>query len=145
MPSSPQSTHQEKRLIRRYLLWCYKTTKEALEKIDRKFTQLQVDHYIWDHLTKDRKFKPVQANEEYRAFTNAFKKYIEDKERQAYLNKFADKDHRQLKAEYHYLKNRLSCIEEAAVYFLGKAGMKRIEMLYEEEMIRRIIESREHT
>lgn len=42
-----------KKLKTRYLVWLYKTTKERLDRIDRKFTQLEVDRFILRELEKD--------------------------------------------------------------------------------------------
>jgi len=46
-----------KTLTKRYLLWCYKTTKEQLDWIDRKFTQIQVDRYTLKCLLKSKDLK----------------------------------------------------------------------------------------
>ena len=39
-----------KNLKKRYLIWFYKTTKEALDKIERKFTQMEIDKFILKEL-----------------------------------------------------------------------------------------------
>jgi len=39
-------TQAHRDLIRRYLLWFFKTTKESFERIERKTTQLMVDEYV---------------------------------------------------------------------------------------------------
>jgi len=51
MPKNIFSLDQ-KNLIRSYLVWCYKTTKEDLDKIDRYFTQNHVDNFILSRLKK---------------------------------------------------------------------------------------------
>jgi hypothetical protein len=116
---------EHKNLVRRYLLWAYKSTKESFERIERKGTQLLVDEYILAHLTKHKCEVPED-----------FKTYIADKR----------KDEVKLKSggEYLYLKNRLKAITDAIKYFLGKNELKRIEQSYEEEFTRRILEAREH-
>jgi hypothetical protein len=132
-------------LTRRYLLWCYKTTKEELDRIDRKFTQLEVDKKIFAELTKAIKhFKGVEKKE-YLKKLKAFEVYMEQKEIRGLGEKFLDKDKKKIKPDYTYLAHRLSAIEKAIVFFLGKEELVAIQRLYEEEMTRRILESREHT
>jgi hypothetical protein len=38
--------HSDKSLVKRYLFWLYKMTRDELDRIDRKFTQLEVDRGI---------------------------------------------------------------------------------------------------
>ena len=120
-------------LIRRYLLWAYKSTKESFERIERKTTQLIVDEYILDHLSKKKAAIPAE-----------FKTYIANKRKDELKLKFADAGRKKLNPEYVYLKNRLAAIEAAIRHFLGDKELKRIEKLFEEEFTRRILESREH-
>ena len=47
----------EKNLRIRYLTWLYKTTKEAFDCYERKFTQLEIDEFI---LKEMEKAQPVQ-------------------------------------------------------------------------------------
>ena len=114
-----------KDLVRRYLIWAYKTTREGFERIERKTTQLVVDEYILKYFST----KKFDIPEEFRA-------YIAGKR----------KDERKLKLspEYVYLKNRLEAIEAAVTYFLGAKELKSIAGLYEGEFTRRILEAREH-
>ncbi len=39
-------------LKKRYLLWLYKETKETLDRVDRKFTQIDIDKFILEELQK---------------------------------------------------------------------------------------------
>ena len=39
-------------LKKRYLIWLYKETKEALDRVDRKFTQIEIDKFILEELQK---------------------------------------------------------------------------------------------
>ena len=112
-------------LIRRYLLWAYKSTKESFERVERKTTQLVVDEFILEHLTKNKFDVPVE-----------FKTYIADKR----------KDEVKLKSqpEYLYLKSRLAAIEAAIEHFLGTKELTQMAKLYEEEFTRRILEARDH-
>lgn len=140
MKKIPKVTLVEKRLIRRYLLWCYKTTREEIERIDRKFTQLIVDYFVLDDLTGAKKKDQDCA----RSQIEAFKAYISNKESAAYNERFADIGKKTAKPEYLYLKMRLSAIEKAVKRFLGKRDLDEIARLFEEEMTKRILESREH-
>ena len=134
----------EKRLIRRYLIWCYKTTKEELERTDRKFTQLEVDQFILDDLLETR--SPIQGTtrEQYLQEIKKFEEYKNKKQEEALTQKFFDPIKVIPHAHYLYLKNRLRVVEKAIGYFLGKKELKRIELLYEEEMTQRILQAREH-
>ena len=49
-------SENQQRLMRRYFVWCYKTTKEELDKIDRYFTQNTVDDYILARLLESEEF-----------------------------------------------------------------------------------------
>jgi len=135
----------KKNLLRRYLLWCYKMTKEELERIDRKFTQLEVDSFALKELCKQLKPLKGQRREEFAKKIDEFKDYMAKKEQNANAEKFDDLTSKQLKPHYFYLTQRLAAIEKAIVSFLGRAELQKIQGLYDEEMIRRILESREHT
>ena len=137
-------TPAEKRLIRRYLIWCYKTTKEELERTDRKFTQLEVDEFILDDLLKTRSSIQGPMREQYWQEIEKFEEYKNKKQEEALTQKFFDQTKRIPQANYLYLKNRLRAIEKAIVSFLGKKELTRIELLYEEEMTQRILQAREH-
>jgi hypothetical protein len=133
MTKKQHLNQDHKNLVRRYLLWAYKSTKESYERIERKTTQLIVDEFIHDHLSKNKC-----------AIPQAFKTYIADKRKDELKLKFAGPAKRQLHPEYVYLKNRLEAIEAAVKYFLGSQELKRMQDLFEEEFTRRILESRDH-
>jgi hypothetical protein len=122
-----------KNLVRRYLLWAYKTTRESFERIERKTTQLAVDEYILGYLTK-RKLNVPQE----------FKAYIAEKRKDELKLKFSGPGRKKLNWQYVYLKDRLAAIESAISYFLGGKELKRMAGLYEAEFTRRILEAREH-
>ena len=61
-------------------MWCYKTTKESLDRVDRKFTQLTVDRYMLGQLNKrPARFTP-KAQVRYRELLREFQDYIAQKE-----------------------------------------------------------------
>ena len=134
----------EKQLIRRYLIWCYKTTKETVDRIDRKFTQLKVDNHMLDLLSQNKDVRERKKDKPYAEKIFQFEQYIEEKAKGAEAQKFLNKDEGTWQPEYWYLKNRLSAIEKAICDFLGKKQLEMIQSLYEEEMIRRILSEREH-
>lgn len=135
-------TTAEKNLIKRYLLWCYKTTKEDLDRIDRRFTQVQVDRYILGKMSFGKTAGDVPV--EYSKLFNDFKVYIEKKEADGLSHKFIKSNRKDLLPGYKYLQDRLSAIEKAVQYFLGVRALADFNAQYENEMTRRILESREH-
>ncbi len=147
MKGSKKESREQKALVRRYLIWCYKTTKEALDRIDRKFTQLLVDRFILKELEgrdkKDKDLLDANSLKSYQQKREEFEQYILAKEQEAYSVKFSDQDHHVLKADYLYLKNRLTAVEKAICHFLGEKGLGYIQSHYEDEMTRRILEARE--
>lgn len=131
---------QYRNLIHRYLVWCYKTTKESLDRIDRYYTQLQVDAFILQDLKKQR-----SSDKDYQKFLKDFENYMTKKKENVDLQKYKDEKSKELRPDYIYLKNRFLAIEKAIVHFLGKKELLAIEQLYEKEMITRILEAREHS
>ena len=124
-----------KNLKKRYLIWLYKTTKEALDKVERKFTQIDIDKFILKELTDLDKDKKAQK------FVEEFRVYIENKEKDALNLKY---DGKELKPEYRFLNLKLRTIEKAIIKGLGKRALEEIKFLYEIEMVERILKSTEH-
>ncbi|MFH1199067.1 MAG: hypothetical protein V1650_02760 [Candidatus Omnitrophota bacterium] len=124
-----------KNLKRRYLVWFYKTAKEAYDKLERKFTQSEIDRFILQDLEKADKFGRVKS------FVDDFRAYIQKKEENGLSLKF---DGKNLKSDYEFLVLRLKAVEKAIVKELGKNGLEEIKALYEKEMIERILKSMEH-
>lgn len=122
-------------LKKRYLIWLYKTNKEALDKVERKFTQLDIDRFLLKEMIEQDKTR--QAGK----FIDEFKAYIENKEKEGLSLKFEGKG---LKPEYHFLTLKLKAIEKAIVKALGKKALDEIRLLYEMEMVERILKSTEH-
>ncbi len=135
----------EDNLIRRYLLWCYKMTKEELERVDRKFTQLKVDEFVLRDLNGQMKSLRGKDSEEFLKKIEEFTEYMAKKKENADLEKFVDASAKKRKPHYLYLEKRLSAIEKAITSFLGIAELRKIRDFYDQEMTRRILESREHT
>jgi len=121
-------------LKKRYLIWLYKTTKEALDKIERKFTQLEIDRFLAAEINKLDSGKRASRNIE------EFMKYIENKEKEGYGLKFSGEG---LAPEYYFLALKLKAVERAIRRFLGSRMLKKIKILYEAEMAQRILKSTE--
>jgi len=121
-------------LKKRYLIWLYKTTKEVLDKIERKFTQLEIDRFILAELKKQDK------NNEAAKFIQKFKVYIQNKEKDGLSLKYNGK---KLNPEYQFLVSKLNAIEKVITKELGKASLLKIKDAYEKEMTRRILQERQ--
>ena len=129
----------EKNLTRRYLIWCYKTTKEDLDRMDRYFTQHLVDERVLALISKQSGKNSVHQKK-----VEDFKQYMALKEKNVLPKKYSDAAKKVLHPDYWYLKTRLAALEQVIREFLGAKELKSIQALYENEMTRRILESREH-
>ncbi|MCK5014450.1 MAG: hypothetical protein KAS66_11580 [Candidatus Omnitrophica bacterium] len=145
MPKKKQLTQKEKDLIRRYLMWCYKTTKEELDKIERYFTQLKADGFVLQSLRKTKEYRSSDGDKGYKEMVDQFQVYMEKKEANVLKKKFTDNRRQELNPDYQYLKNRFAAIGGAIRHFLGAGELKKTSLLYEQEMTRRILQAREHT
>lgn len=143
MPSRKKLSSPEKDLIRRYLIWCYKTTKEELDRVDRYFTQAIVDEKLLKALKSEAKKagdNPVLTKK-----VEEFQTYMDTKMKNVLPKKYLDVSKKVLQPEYWYLQTRFKAIEQAIVSFLGEKELRSVQNLYETEMTRRILEAREHT
>lgn len=145
MARKGQLTQNEKNLIRRYLIWCYKTVKEELDKVDRYFTQLEADEFVLKQLKMTKEYKFSSGNQAYKDSVDQFKVYMKKKETNVLQKKFKDSKRRVLNPEYQYYHYRFIAIEKAIRHFLGAKELDNICLLYEKEMISRILQAREHT
>ncbi len=137
---------QEKQLMKRYLVWCYKTTREELDLTDRKFTQLVVDREIDRYLQRGKaKLASLTDREALNQHLKDLRIYIEEKQKRAWESKFQDPAQGLLKPKYAYLILRLEAIENTIVHFFSKRVLKEIQRLYEQEMTGRILKAREHS
>ena len=133
----------QKNLVRRYLIWAYKTTKESFERIERKTTQLIVDEQVLKALNKAPRPKGA-TQKDYEHFIEEFVGYIANKRKDELAQKFFNGKRDVLHPQYLYLQNRLKAIEETIKHFLGPKELKKIEALFEEEFVRRILQAKEH-
>ncbi|MBL7070373.1 MAG: hypothetical protein ISS27_02745 [Candidatus Omnitrophica bacterium] len=123
-----------KSLQKRYLVWFYKVTREAIDKIERKFTQLEIDRLILNQIRKSDKDKNLISQ------LRDFDKYIRNKEQAGLSLKYEGK---KLNPEYQFLLLKLGAIEKAIVSKMGKKGLVMVKTAYEEEMLKRIMEERQ--
>ncbi len=127
------------------MVWCYKTTKENIDRIDRYYTQKMVDHFLLDELTKTKEFKSDKTPIEYKRLIKSFEDYVNNKIENADRQKFSDDKKTTFNANYLYLINRLAAIEKAIKHFLGAKNLESIRNSYEEEMTHRILQAKDHT
>jgi len=140
-----QLTLHQKDLIRRYLIWCYKTTKEEFDRIERYFTQLKVDRHVLAKLRAGKDYKKTPRSDAFRKLIDQFEEYMSKKERHVLEKKYLDPQHTDVSPQYLYLKHRLLAVESAIVRFLGKKEKDRIRKLYEVEMTERILKAKDNT
>lgn len=128
-------------LKKRYLLWLYKTTKEAFDKYERKFTQLEVDEELLKEMERELKdsFLPGEKGE-LEHFVNDFRKYVDDKEEACVKLKYKGK---KTNPEFIFLDIKLNAIETVIKKEFGKKFLEAAKILYEEEMVQRIMEERQ--
>jgi hypothetical protein len=125
----------ELKLKRRYLLWFYKTAKEEFDRIERKFTQLDIDRQLL------KEFRAARRPDTIKKFVDVFEGYIEKKEKEGQELKFKGNE---LTAEYQFLTVKLAAIEKVIRRVLGEAALREIKSLYDDEMTARILRSTEH-
>lgn len=132
----------EKNLEVRYLTWLYKTTKEAFDRYERKFTQLDIDASVLKEMERELKgsYMP-QEKKSLEKLVNDFRLYIAEKEKACLKLKYKGK---KIDPEFIFLDVKLNAIEKAIVKELGQEGLSKIKDSYHQEMIKRIIEEKEN-
>ncbi len=128
-----------KNLKKRYFIWLYKIAKEAFDKDERKFTQVDIDKDILAEMEKELlgSYLPHEKDAIQRHI-NDFQKYIENKERAC--SELRDQ-HRKINPDFIFLEIKLDAVEKVIVRELGKRGMNEIKSLYEKEMTERILKA----
>jgi hypothetical protein len=130
-----------KNLKFRYLLWLYRTTKAGFDRIERKFTQVDIDRKIMRYMREHINSRNLKRKHEAEKFLKDFKEYINKKEKDGQELKF---EGRKLRPEYYHLSLKLEAIEKTIIAKLGRRGLREIKAVYEQEMIRRIIVAQDH-
>jgi len=131
-----------KNLKKRYLVWLYKTTKEAFDKYERKFTQTEIDKDILQEIenTLMGSYLPHEKAE-LEKLVNNFQEYIAAKEKTCLELKYQGL---KTNPEFIFLDVKLNAIEKLIIKELGRKGLAEIKALYEKEMTQRILRSTEH-
>ena len=131
-----------KNLKKRYFVWLYKTTKEAFDKIERKFTQTEIDKEILKEIenTLMGSYLPHEKIE-LEKMVNNFQEYISAKEKACLELKYQGL---RTNPEFIFLDVKLNVIEKLITKELGKKALEEIKALYEKEMTLRILRSAEH-
>lgn len=129
-------------LTKRYLIWLYKTTKEAFDRYERKFTQLEVDELLLQEIEKELKasYLPSEAKD-LSKFVNDFRAYIAEKEKACLALKYKGK---RTNPDFIFQDVKLNAIEAVIKKYLGAKGLTEIKKAYEKEMTERILRSTEH-
>jgi len=140
--SSQAQAHKD--LIRRYLLWFFKTTKESFERIERKTTQLMVDEYVLKCIKTAAHKARVRGRGEYDVLVKEFETYISTKQADEKKLKYLNGNEKSLHPQYVFLRNRLEAIESAIRHFLGEKELRSMRALYEKEFTDRILHARDH-
>jgi len=127
-------SQDRKNLKKRYLVWFYKNTKDALDRIERKFTQVEIDRFILEELKRADKSKAINY------FIDDFERYVQQKEKDGLSLKYQGA---KLKPDYQFLALKLEAVEKAIAKELGKSALKEIKDSYERQMEKRILEERQ--
>jgi len=129
-------------LKKRYFIWLYKTTKEAFDKYERKFTQVDIDQDILVEMEKELMgaYLPHEKDA-LQKYINDFQRYIEDKEKAC--SELRDQGKKK-NPEFLFLDIKLNAIEKIIAQELGRRALERIKALYELEMVDRILKSKDH-
>ena len=91
-----------------------------------------------------KKGASAKSDGDYKKLVEEFEQYLKTKLDKANEKKYADKSAKEFNASYRYQQDRLAAIESAIKRFLGGEELAMIQGLYEQEMIKRILEAREH-
>jgi hypothetical protein len=131
-----------KNLKKRYFVWLYKTTKEAFDKFERKFTQTEIDKEILKEVenTLMGAYLPHEKAE-LEKLVNSFQEYIAAKEKSCLELKYQGL---RTNPEFIFLDVKLNAIEKLITKELGRKALAEIKALYEGEMMQRILRSTDH-
>jgi hypothetical protein len=136
------NSQDTKNLKKRYFIWLYKTTKEAFDKYERKFTQVEIDKDILQDMENVLmgSYLPHEKAE-LEKMVNSFQEYISGKEKACLELKYQGL---RTNPEFIFLYVKLSVIEKLIIKEFGRRGLEEIKALYEKEMTQRILRSAEH-
>ncbi|MFA5156594.1 MAG: hypothetical protein WC532_04305 [Candidatus Omnitrophota bacterium] len=131
-----------KNLKKRYLVWLYMTTKEAFDRYERKFTQLDIDTFMLFEMEKELKGAYLPGDKKtLEKYINDFREYIAEKEKVCLKLKYKDK---RIDPEFLFLDIKLDALEKAIVKELGTKALDEIKAFYESEMTEKISRGTKH-
>lgn len=128
--------NDKRSLQKRYLFWLYKTTKDELDKIDRKFTQLEIDRRIQEILVKSSRKAGRALQGGIGLLVEEWKGYIAQKERDALRLKFSEGG--ALDPKYVFLHLKLKSISQVILAMFGAGVLEEFKSRYEEAAMRMI-------
>ena len=131
------SQEDQNSLSKRYLLWLYKTTRDEADKIERKFTQLDIDREVEKLLKKKTGGLKSSLKAGVSPFMEEWKEYIFRKESDGQKLKFTEEFEPDPK--YIFLRLKLEAIENIMKASFGAAFFKEARKLYEDSCIQRIL------
>jgi hypothetical protein len=129
-------------LKKRYFIWLYKTTKEAFDKYERKFTQVDIDKDILREMENVLMgaYLPHEKAE-LEKLVNNFQEYIAGKEKTCLELKYQGL---RTNPEFIFLDVKLNVIEKLIIQEFGRKTLEEVKGLYEKEMTARILRGAEH-
>lgn len=131
----------EDNLKTRYLLWLYKTTKDAFDRYERKFTQVEIDELLLQEMEKELKGSYLPHEKKaLEKYINEFRDYITKKENDCLELKYKGK---KINPDFLFLDIKLEAIEKIIRDELGKKSLENIRQAYQHEMLNRIIEEKQ--
>lgn len=125
-------------LSRRYLLWFYKATKDEVDKIERKFTQLEMDREIEKLLEKEAKLLGAATSQGVAPHLKAWREYVFEKESEAQKLKFSDDG--RIQPEYLFLHLKLKAVERVTTARFGRKTLCEFKKICETAAVKRIAE-----
>lgn len=125
-------------LYKRYLFWLYKTIREDVDRIDRKFTQLVLDEKIAALLERDMASLDKELHQGVGPFVEEWKAYIAQKADDARKLKFSESG--LLKFEYVFLRLKLKAVERLIVERLGRRHLNEFRRRLEEAAMQGILQ-----
>lgn len=132
------SAEDERSLNKRYLFWLYKMTKDELDKIDRKFTQLEIDKEIQKLLKNRVRLVGKKTERCLEPFLKEWQEYIFQKASDAQKLKYIENGDEN--ANYLFLHMKLESICRLIKVKFGNSMLKRCKQFYEEAAMKRILE-----
>ena len=131
-----------KNLKKRYFVWLYKTTKEAFDKFERKFTQTEIDKDILSEVENALMGAYLPHEKEaLEKLVNSFQEYIAGKEKACLELKYQGL---RTNPEFIFLDAKLEAIEKLIAKEFGRKALAEVKALYELEMTQRILRGAEH-